>query len=154
MTVKTIMSHQSTHREIVIHPIPIVMSPNIITDKHFFIDNLLCLISNACKYSDKDAMVDVKINLINQNELPTNKSTFNFYQKDINNNHNANDSHISLSFPKSVLVTIQDTGIGISEENKKNLFQPFGQAQRHAGGTGLGLYSLMKRMEGMLFAIL
>ena len=44
---------------------------------------------------------------------------------------------------------VQDTGIGLSEEAMKNLFNPFKQAQRLAGGTGLGLYSLAKRMDAL-----
>jgi hypothetical protein len=50
---------------------------------------------------------------------------------------------------KSVIVTVEDTGIGISDENKKKLFQAFQQAQRRAGGTGLGLFSLAKRIEAL-----
>ena len=45
-----------------------------------------------------------------------------------------------------VLVTVEDNGIGISDKGKKQLFQPFKQAQRSAGGTGLGLFSLSKRI--------
>ena len=48
-----------------------------------------------------------------------------------------------------LLFEIEDTGIGVSEEAMKNLFNPFKQAQRLAGGTGLGLYSLAKRMESL-----
>ena len=44
---------------------------------------------------------------------------------------------------------VEDSGIGISEENRINLFHPFQQAQRSAGGAGLGLYSLSKRIECM-----
>jgi CheY-like chemotaxis protein len=44
---------------------------------------------------------------------------------------------------------IEDTGIGMSNEAMTSLFNPFRQAQRLAGGTGLGLYSLAKRMDAM-----
>jgi hypothetical protein len=53
-----------------------------------------------------------------------------------------------LSFP-SIRISVEDTGIGLSEETRKTLFQPFRQAQRMAGGTGLGLFSLSKRMEAL-----
>jgi CheY-like chemotaxis protein len=44
---------------------------------------------------------------------------------------------------------IEDTGIGMSAEAMSHLFNPFRQAQRLAGGTGLGLYSLAKRIESI-----
>ena len=46
-------------------------------------------------------------------------------------------------------MTIEDHGVGIPEEMRETLFQPFRQAQRMAGGTGLGLYSLFKRVEAL-----
>jgi len=46
-------------------------------------------------------------------------------------------------------IEVQDTGIGLSKEAMSTLFTPFKQAQRLAGGTGLGLYSLAKRIEAL-----
>lgn len=48
-----------------------------------------------------------------------------------------------------VMITVEDNGIGIPVNKRSQLFQPFAQAQRMAGGTGLGLYSLAKRMEAL-----
>ena len=46
-----------------------------------------------------------------------------------------------------LLFEVTDTGIGISDDKIKTLFAPFQQAQRFAGGTGLGLFSLARRVE-------
>jgi CheY-like chemotaxis protein len=48
-----------------------------------------------------------------------------------------------------VMVEVIDDGIGISEEMQQTLFKPFKQAMRRAGGTGLGIYSLSKRVESL-----
>ena len=36
----------------------------------------------------------------------------------------------------SIIVTIEDHGVGVPDEMRETLFQPFRQAQRMAGGTG------------------
>ncbi len=52
-------------------------------------------------------------------------------------------------FSEEAMVEVVDAGIGLSEEAMKTLFNPFQQTQRLAGGTGLGLYSLAKRIESL-----
>jgi signal transduction histidine kinase/CheY-like chemotaxis protein len=52
-----------------------------------------------------------------------------------------------------ICLSVQDTGIGITPENLKNLFQPFSQADssttREFGGTGLGLV-ISKRLTNAM----
>jgi CheY-like chemotaxis protein len=51
------------------------------------------------------------------------------------------------SLMQQLRITVEDEGIGINDEKKSTLFKPFQQTMRLAGGTGLGLFSLSKRIE-------
>jgi signal transduction histidine kinase len=59
--------------------------------------------------------------------------------------------------PDQVLLTVQDTGIGIAEENLKHIFEEFRQVDQSLAkrypGTGLGLaitHSLVQLMHGKI----
>lgn len=57
-------------------------------------------------------------------------------------------AEVDVVMPADVLLfEVEDTGIGLTKEQRNELFQPFKQAQRKAGGTGLGLYALARRVE-------
>ena len=61
------------------------------------------------------------------------------------------NSHINSSGDKEVLVSIKDTGPGISPEDQKKLFQAFSQVDssptRKSGGSGLGLSICQRLVE-------
>ena len=80
------------------------IATHIITDKQWLQENILCLLSNAVKYSTRGAV----------------------------------NVTVSLTVLDTLLVEIEDTGIGIEDSVMESLFNPFKQAQRLAGGTGLG----------------
>ena len=105
---------------------------HIITDKQWLIENLLCLLSNASKYSSK-GIVDISVTHVTQ------VNTANPHD----HNSKPTGSSAYLRFE------VQDTGVGLSDEAMQTLFNPFKQAQRLAGGTGLGLFSLAKRVEAL-----
>ena len=199
---------------------------HIITDKQWLQENMICLLSNAVKYSS-EGKITVTVTPINITDLPTKKNFQSNYiasksedTDEINNTNsssskndntpckhpsvNSLSSNISPSINTPLLSTtsnttnnttttifksqdmyymplndsdktsdihslntnnrqrkspterfsliyfqVQDTGIGISQEVMDDLFSPFKQAQRLAGGTGLGLYSLAKRIEAI-----
>ncbi|GAB1264564.1 PAS domain-containing protein [Aurantivibrio infirmus] len=62
------------------------------------------------------------------------------------------DSNLTLN-TLSLLFSVQDSGIGLSKDQAKNLFEPFTQAEisttRKFGGTGLGL-SICKHLVEMM----
>ncbi len=117
----------------------------IITDKQWLQENLLCLLSNAVKYSTEG---NVTITATLNSKKPESANLVDQPETEIITIYG--ESETSKSEDTSyILFEIEDTGIGLSGEAMKSLFNPFKQAQRLAGGTGLGLYSLAKRVEAL-----
>eukprot|EP01040_Poterioochromonas_malhamensis_P005667 gene5667-biopygen952 len=122
---------------------------HIITDKQWLQENLLCLLSNAVKYSTEGS-VTIKARLIATSEKIIHDTVGRYEAKALSRKTFPEVSSSSnLTAAESIIFEVEDTGIGLSEEAMKHLFNPFKQAQRLAGGTGLGLYSLAKRMEAL-----
>lgn len=91
-------------------------------DKFYITTALLNILENAIKYSDKNTVIDFKV-----------------------------ESNTQLK------ISISDNGIGISEQNQKQLFEKFYRAENQAihdiKGLGLGLfysYQIIKAHQGTL----
>ena len=94
---------------------------------------LINLLSNAAKFTE-DGTITLSVEKVKNNQQKNNQ------------NHNAK----SLSNENyHIVFRVIDTGIGITEEQLKHIFQPFTQADtsttRKYGGTGLGL-AICKRL--------
>jgi hypothetical protein len=116
---------------IIFLPFPAEICQHLVTDKHWFMENALCYLSNAVKYSS-DGTVTIRACLRNENE-----------RESLRNMTSIENGVTQL------YIIVEDEGIGISTTSKASLFQPFQQTMRLAGGTGLGLYSLSKRIEAL-----
>lgn len=175
-----------------------IICSHIITDKQWLQENVLCLLSNAVKYSS-GGDVSVTVSLVqdtgNANNditgcqdkqrslsmmttiggespatplvktvstsalssascetiLPTpevilTEAALQTHHTSLQKNNDHNSNGIAGDFLR---VEVQDCGIGVPEHMRENLFHPFKQTQKLAGGTGLGLYSLAKRIEAL-----
>ena len=171
-----------------LQPVSSDICSHIVSDKQWLQENILCLLSNAVKYSDQ-GVVEVRVLLESlplpkeeeevkpddaENEDEDDDPTFetNRYvlQLQQENSHPAlinliqqaeaaavsagRNNHASNAEKKSnekmyLKIEVEDHGVGISAEAIKSLFLPGKQAQRLGGGTGLGLYSLAKRIEAL-----
>ena len=137
-------------RHVIVHELSEHVCSYVITDKHWLMENVMCLLSNAVKYSPVGASVELRLELL-EIEIPE------MYLP-----HSASDfihvSSLSGDYGRAgtkaretavLLVTIEDSGVGIPKKARDKLFQPFEQAQRMTGGTGLGLYSLKQRVSAL-----
>eukprot|EP00981_Chlorochromonas_danica_P003458 scaffold654_cov207-Ochromonas_danica.AAC.43 len=179
---------------IVLDPLPQEICSHIITDKQWLQENVLCLLSNAVKYSSggevkvmlkmlsavstkSDLRVMRDISGVNdpscvlsprknsQSESPRtrasssqifptvlmqpNISAMNANETNDDRNLEVDRNEWKCESESFLRIEIEDEGIGLSEEAMTNLFNPFKQAQRLAGGTGLGLYSLARRVDAL-----
>jgi CheY-like chemotaxis protein len=154
--------------QIQLDALPEEVCSHVITDKQWLQENLLCLLSNAVKYSS-EGIVTVTASLLEESSssnlnspmvtpkpMRNSVGTFTFGT----NASTVDPLIIDLSPQKSsvdegnnnslfLLFEIEDNGIGMREEARASLFNPFKQAQSLAGGTGLGLYSLAKRIQAL-----
>jgi len=103
-----------------------------------FIENLFSCAELALK-SDRKRIKQILINLINNAYKFTFKGSIEVGYQD------AKDS---------LLFYVKDTGIGISEENRKNIFRRFVKVNQLKGGSGLGLSiskSLVESLGGRIW---
>eukprot|EP00981_Chlorochromonas_danica_P013266 scaffold6042_cov247-Ochromonas_danica.AAC.11 len=132
----------------------------VITDQQWLQENLLCLLSNAVKYSyEGDVHLSVRL-LVNQQLTEkigreNNNEKFQAYNDFAWASLSPRRKKVSSiqvnHLPEAMFLRfeVEDHGVGLSQEAMSILFSPFKQAQRLAGGTGLGLFSLAKRIEAL-----
>ena len=135
----------SEGRQLIMHPLPTNLCAHIISDSHWLLENLLCLISNAVKYSDSGDC-DVRFELVC---LPDAVRTP-FVREDsvvalesprlVDPHSSGSAGNSSRNITHHIKITVEDHGIGVDVEKRSTLFGIFRQAQRAAGGTGLGLF--------------
>lgn len=130
-----------------------IFDGTILTDKQWLQENLMCLLSNSVKYS-REGNVVISVTLTKPSVKKEEESEIPIFSKQFTTSSNLQKIFPELSddadlLPSALLFEIRDTGTDLSEEAMKTLFNPFKQAQRLAGGTGLGLYCLAKRIEAL-----
>ncbi|CAE7491194.1 dhkK [Symbiodinium microadriaticum] len=104
----------------------------VFTDKQWLLENMLCLVANARKYSTS-GLVSIRCSVVP--ERPTGLEAA---------------GGAIASGCRHLLVEVLDDGLGVLPSEREALFQPAKQqATRRAGGTGLGLFALAKRVESL-----
>eukprot|EP00981_Chlorochromonas_danica_P012464 scaffold4964_cov248-Ochromonas_danica.AAC.10 len=135
--------------------LPTVIYSHIITDKQWLQESILCLLSNAVKYSYGG---EVRLSVSVTSTIPEEcghcntaaSQDYNAYTwAALSVSRSSKSSQNTLINTFYLRIEVEDNGIGLSEEAMSALFSPFKQAQRLAGGTGLGLFSLAKRVDAL-----
>jgi signal transduction histidine kinase/CheY-like chemotaxis protein len=140
-----IMKSAQTRVEIVIGQTSNLLDKMIITDKGWLQENLLCLLSNAVKFSPADTCVSIHLSLASSHAEAVRDSVV--AHMAASGKESPAQPPQSQSQPLLLVVEVEDHGIGVPPDKAAQLFKAFAQTQRRAGGTGLGLYSLALRID-------
>jgi signal transduction histidine kinase len=106
--------------QIVIDPVEFPSKDSIITDVGWLRENLICLLSNAIKYSVSTGEIHVRCKL--------------------KKSHKTSNEFLRFE--------VEDHGVGVSA-SQVNSFLSKSQTENRTGGNGLGLYSLSKRIGAL-----
>ena len=128
---------------IILHDIPSSICPYVMSDKQWLMENILCLTSNAVKFT-MEGSIDVQCRLVFESRFETADDSVGGLSDTVVESSGQTDPPVQM-----LRIEVEDGGIGISPEQRRQLFRPFKQAQSRAGGTGLGLYSLYQRMVSL-----
>jgi two-component system sensor histidine kinase/response regulator len=124
------MMTSDTNVPIVIAPISNTIYNQIYTDKQWFMENMLCLLSNAQKFTTEgDITIRCSLHSAFQEDTVVQKhTTFGSDAKEDNIEIDTSLIYTSTetAMPK-MLIEVEDTGIGISSQNQELLFKPFAQ---------------------------
>lgn len=140
-----INNHSANIRTIIYDSIS--LSLNKIQEKQLSLEVIIPSNIPDTVYIDEQRLKQILINLISnaikfteEGKITVQVTTFDIHKK-----------------TENIYISIKDTGIGIDQENLKNIFNPFVQADntitRKFGGTGLGLNIcklLIDKMDGIL----
>ena len=133
-----------------------------LTDNSISIDNIKNLISDIIDLNSKsfkNKKISTKLFCSDNLEFPVNgESLKHILINLINNSVDAMpeggliEIHVDLK-DNALILSVADTGTGMTEETIENIFNPFFTTKPHGKGTGLGLYitySEIQKMDGIL----
>jgi CheY-like chemotaxis protein/signal transduction histidine kinase len=110
----------------------------IVTDHRWLVENLLCLTSNAQKYS-KSGQVVIRCSLAETGRCSSFKTDAPIsYSSRYQGSHHAPSQMLEFE--------VIDAGEGIPKSKRRSIFEPAQQSPRNMGGTGLGMYALRHRV--------
>jgi PAS domain S-box-containing protein len=128
-------------------------------DINLVVENAILLTGNTIKKSTNNFSVNYNklLPLIKGNPQQLEQVIINLITnacQSLNDKNKKISIDIGMNYGKnSIYVLVQDEGVGIDNENLKNIFNPFFTTKRDSGGTGLGLYvtyNIVKSHNGEL----
>ena len=123
---------EGTGIDVAMEPLPADLPDEIMMDEKWLKDDLLCLASNAVKYSRANQGVPALLRIAVVH-LPT-----------------SDKGVANLPCPPSVQFTFIDSGYPLPDEVLTNIFnRPLHSERMQTGGMGLGLFCLREHMQAM-----
>jgi signal transduction histidine kinase len=115
--------HSHTDVPIIIASISENISNHLFTDKQWLMENLLCLLSNAQKFTN-EGEIRIRCSLMSNEATKGINEYTSGVEKDIEIGGGSELKSDELEF-SMLRIEVEDTGIGTVKENRQQLFTPF-----------------------------
>ena len=124
---------------------------NGFTDKTWMKDNLLCMISNAVKFTKEGTKISIEMDRIQKssssNAISINHSNSNSNSNITNSNNGNNDEKGERGI--EIEIRVIDNGSFIPDIDRLKFFEQPSQRERKEGGLGIGLFVLSNRIKAL-----
>ena len=131
------VNNTQSGREIILHPLPRGICTYLMSDRQWFIENIMCLVDNATKYSPVDSRVEVVVKLIPRRATRTadwtNSDRISLTANcslSLDSDDDVEDAKVAIeeeveAKAADVVVFVKDMGVGVAPDMKDHLFMPY-----------------------------
>jgi CheY-like chemotaxis protein len=133
------------------HPGLLDGSVTIYSDRQWIQENLLCMLTNALRYSEHREAVSINVSVVSSavSAASSVSSTSSAFGSSVDDLKSTSANKSCNSEVTELIIRVYDDGEMLDEDQRERIFQEPIQSSRITGGVGVGLYTIALRVSAL-----